>query len=97
MTEILSCVLLFFGSFFCFTSSLGCLRFKGFLNKMHAASIGDNFGCPLMLMGIALKSDSYISAIKIIFLAIIILVVSPTSSYILNLYVLRKRLKSKKG
>ena len=97
MIEIFSCVLLLFGALFCFTSALGCLRFKGFLNKMHSASIGDNLGCPLMLVAIAMKSDSYISATKIIILAIIILIVSPTSSYILNLYVLRKKLKSKKS
>lgn len=97
MIEIFSYVLIFLGSLFCLTSSLGCLRFKGFINKMHAASIGDNLACPLMLIGIAIKSSSYILAAKIILLAVIILVVSPVNSYILNLYALRKRSDSKKG
>lgn len=96
MIDVISCVLIFLGAFLCFTSALGCIRFKGFLNKMHAVSIGDSLGCPLMLIGIALNSSSYIAAFKITILVFIILVVNPMSSYILNLYALRKRVKTKR-
>ncbi len=71
---------------------IGCHRLPDFFIKMHAASVGDAVGCPLVLLGIALQSNSLIIAAKIILLALILLIINPTASYILNRIALKQGL-----
>jgi multicomponent Na+:H+ antiporter subunit G len=80
MIEILSYFFIFIGLLMLVSAVIGCHRLPDYFCKMHAATIGDALGCPLILFGLAIKASS----LKIFLLAIIILLVNPFSSYILN-------------
>ncbi len=82
--EIFSYFFIFLGLLMILSAVVGCYRLPDFFTKMHAASVGDAVGCPLVLLGLALQSNSLIIGAKIILLAVILLVVNPTASYILN-------------
>ena len=92
MIEIFSYILIFLGLFLILSAAIGCNRFPDYFSKMHAATVGDIAGCPLVLIGIALQSKTNILGIKIAILAIILLIVNPTASYILNKIALKQGL-----
>lgn len=74
------------------TAVMGCNRLPDYFTKMHAVTVGDAVGCPLMLVGFALQANSAIMAIKLILLALILLVINPTAGYILNRIALKQGL-----
>ena len=78
---MISYFLIFLGLFLIITAVLGCNRLPDYFSKMHAATIGDVVGCPMILIGLALQSQH---PWKIVLLAIILLIINPTASYILN-------------
>jgi multicomponent Na+:H+ antiporter subunit G len=84
MIEIISYILIFLGLLMIFSAVIGCHRLPDYFTKMHAATVGDVIGCPLVMFGLALQSNSLILAGKICLLALILLIVNPTASYILN-------------
>jgi multicomponent Na+:H+ antiporter subunit G len=90
MINILSFFLIFLGLFFILTAVIGCYRLPDYFSKMHAATVGDVVGCPLILIGIALRSETSFG--KIMLLAFIFLIINPTASYILNRIALKKGL-----
>ena len=93
--NFLSYILIFTGLFMIFSAVIGCNRLPDFFSKMHAATVGDALGCPLMLLGIALRSSNLIMAGKIGLLALILLIINPTASYILNRAALKQGLSPK--
>jgi multicomponent Na+:H+ antiporter subunit G len=72
--------LIFVGLFFVVSSVIGCFRFPDYFCKMHAATIGDAIGCPMILLGLAIQQAS----IKILLLALIVIFINPAASYALN-------------
>lgn len=85
-------ILIFLGLFFVFSAVVGCYRLPDYFCKMHAASVGDIVGCPLVLIGIALKASSIILSLKILGLVLVLLVINPTASYLLNKFALKQGL-----
>ncbi len=81
---IIGNILIALGLFLIFSAVLGCIRLPDYFTKMHAATLGDAVGCPLVLVGIAIQTDNIITMTKIILLALIILIINPTASYLLN-------------
>ena len=92
MIEVFSYFLIFLGLLMVITAVVGCNRLPDYFTKMHAVTVGDAVGCPLILVGIALQAASLIMAIKLILLALILLVINPTASYILNRIALKQGL-----
>lgn len=97
MIEIISYILILLGLLLIFSAVIGCNRLPDYFTKMHAATIGDVVGCPLVMIGFALQSDSLILAGKIILLAFILLIINPTASYILNRIALKHGLSPISG
>ncbi len=95
MINLLSYSLIFIGLFCILTAIIGCNRLPDYFSKMHAATIGDVVGCPLMLLGIAFQSQSLVLGEKIAFLALILLIINPTASYILNRIALKQAIVPK--
>ena len=89
MSEIISYILIFSGLIMVITAVIGCNRLPDYFCKMHAATLGDAVGCPLILFGIALQSNH---GFKISLLALIILIVNPVSSYIINRIALTQKI-----
>lgn len=92
MVIIIGKILVFLGIFLVFSATLGCIKLPDYFTKMHAATIGDAIGCPIVLFGIAMQNNDIISALKIILLACILLIINPTASYILNNIALKQNL-----
>jgi multicomponent Na+:H+ antiporter subunit G len=87
MVDVISYCFIFFGIFFIISAVVGCYRLPDFFCKMHAATIGDAVGCPLVLVGLSIQASSF----KILLLAFILLVINPTASYILNQIAIKER------
>ncbi len=90
MIEYLSYFLIFLGLFFLLTAVIGLNRLPDFLCKMHAATIADVVGCPCILLGIALQCKSFKLSLKIGFLVLLLLILNPVASYMLNKIALNK-------
>jgi multicomponent Na+:H+ antiporter subunit G len=88
MLEVISYIFITIGIIMIVTAVVGCNRLPDYFCKMHAATVGDAVGCPLILIGIALQSEH---SLKIILLSIIILIVNPAGSYILNRFALNEK------
>lgn len=84
MIEIISYFLIILGLLMIISAVFGCHRLPDYFTKMHAATVGDVIGCPLVMLGLALQSNNLVLAGKISLLALILLIVNPTASYILN-------------
>jgi len=89
MLDIISYLLIFAGLIMIITAVIGCNNLPDYFCKMHAATLGDSVGCPLMLFGIALRSEH---GLKVALLAVILLIVNPVASYILNRIALTQKM-----
>lgn len=90
--DVLSYLLISLGMFLVITSIVGCYRFPNYFSKMHAMTLGDSVGAPLVLIGFSLRSSNFTLGIKIAFLAFLLLIINSTSSYILNRIAIKKGL-----
>lgn len=72
------------GCFFTVSSGIGMLRFPDFFTRIHAASIGDALGIPLILLGLAIKVGFSLVALKIGILAFFLFITSPTATHALT-------------
>ena len=95
--DFLSYFLIFLGMFLLMTSIIGCYKLPDYFAKMHAMTLGDSVGAPLVLVGFSLQSSSLSLGIKIAFLACLLLIVNSTSSYILNRIAIKKGLSIEVG
>jgi multicomponent Na+:H+ antiporter subunit G len=83
ITDILSWILLISGIFFGLTGAVGLFRFPDFFTRVHAASVTDSIAAILIITGLILQSDFGLTAIKLIFIMLFLLVTSPTASHAL--------------
>lgn len=84
MSEVLRIAAIFIvlmGLFFFTTGTIGLLRFPDFYTRMHATGKSDTLGALLCLTGMALYNGFSLISIKIIFIAIFILLTSPTATH----------------
>lgn len=90
MIDIISYFLIFLGLIMIITAIIGCNKLPNYFCKMHAATVGDVIGCPLILLGVAMHSNV---SWKIILLGFVLLIVNPASSYMLNRFALAQEKK----
>ena len=83
IVNALSYLIIAAGCFMVFTSVIGVFRMPDFFTKMHAASVGDSFGCPLILIGLAIYGGLNILSFKIILLILFLFITNPSASYAL--------------
>ncbi len=81
--DILSGILLIAGVFFGITGALGLFRFPDFFTRVHAASITDSMAAILIIGGLLLQSDFGLTAVKLVFILLFLLLTSPTASHAL--------------
>lgn len=63
---------------------LGIYRFPNAHTRIHASSLIDNIGMILMLIGIAMLQQNYVNSVKVVFMIMMILLLSPVSSHALG-------------
>ncbi len=57
------------------------LRFVGFFNKIHAASVSDSCGIIILLIGYAILQTSFLFALKFLLLALFLLISGPFATH----------------
>ena len=60
---------------------LGIYRFKDAFTRLHASSLIDNIGMMLVLVGIACLQQNYVNSIKVVFIIMMVLLLSPVSTH----------------
>ncbi|WP_198673756.1 monovalent cation/H(+) antiporter subunit G [Algibacillus agarilyticus] len=81
--ETLSIIFLVLGAFFSITGAIGLFRFPDFFTRVHAASITDSIATLLIIIGLILRTDFGLIAVKLLFILIFLLLTSPTASHAL--------------
>lgn len=83
VAELMGGVMVLAGVFFCIVGAVGMLRFPDFYTRTHAASITDTLGAGLVLWGLLLYAGPTLVGVKLIMVAILILITSPTAGHAL--------------
>ena len=89
LLNIVSIILILSGLVFFLGASIGILRFPDFYTRMHAAGKGDTLSTILIMSGMAIQvignfeGSSILVAIKILAIAVLIMLTSPTSTHLL--------------
>lgn len=78
--NIASWALLSLGGVFVFIGGMGALRMPDLYTRMHAASLTDSMGAPLILFGIMLQAGMSLATIKLAAILLFLMLTSPTSS-----------------
>ena len=83
LTNALAAVLCVVGAFFFFVGTVGILRLPDFYSRTHAATKCDTVGAGSVLLGLAVLEGFTPAALKLIALAALVLVSSPTAGHAL--------------
>ena len=81
LLDILSGLCLAAGSLLCITGGIGLLRLPDFFCRLHAASINETLGTPLILLGLVLQTGFDLTSAKLILIALFILATNPTATH----------------
>lgn len=81
--DALSWIMLVAGGAFCVIGGVGLVRLRGFFPRTHAASVIDSAGAGLLLAGMLLQSDSWMVAVKLAAIGMLIFFASPTATHAL--------------
>ena len=87
--NVLSVVLVLFGLFFFFATTIGILRFPDFYTRMHAAGKGDTLSSILILLGVTVYALNHgqltfglmLVGVKILLIINFIFIGSPTATH----------------
>ena len=69
------------GVFFLIAGAVGLIRFPDFYTRMHAAGKCDTLGSLLVLTGLAVHQGLDLASVKLIIVAVLIFVTSPTATH----------------
>jgi len=81
--SLLSDICLLLGGILTLTGALGLLRLPSFYTRLHAASVTESLGAPLLIIGIILDTGFTLDSAKLIIIIIIMVVSSPTITHAL--------------
>jgi multicomponent Na+:H+ antiporter subunit G len=81
--DVLSWLLLVAGGAFCVIGALGLVRLRSYFPRTHAASVIDSAGAGLLLAGMLLQAGSWLVAVKLVAIGLLILFASPTATHAL--------------
>ena len=91
LLQIISALLLLFGSFLCISGGVGLLRFPDFFSRMHAAGVTDTLATAMIILGLILIESDYLVDIKLLIILLMTLFLSPTTSHALAHAALRNK------
>jgi len=84
IVSFIAACLLLLGCLFCVTGAVGMIRFPNFFARVHATSVTDSLGAGLILIGLALLSDSATPVFKLLFILLFTLITAPTAVHALT-------------
>jgi multicomponent Na+:H+ antiporter subunit G len=71
------------GVAYCVVGAIGLLRMPDLYTRMHAASVTDTLGAGLILAGLMLQAGFSLVTAKLLIIAMLILLTSPTATHAL--------------
>jgi len=81
--EFLSWGCLLAGGFFCIVGGIGLIRMPDFYTRMHAASVTETLGAGLILLGLIIQAGVSLITAKLLMIALLIFLASPTATHAL--------------
>lgn len=78
--DVASWVLMSVGGVFVLIGGIGVLRMPDLFTRMHAASVTDSMGPPLILAGVMLQSGLSLATVKLLAILVFLMLTSPTAS-----------------
>jgi multicomponent Na+:H+ antiporter subunit G len=84
LLDILSGFFLLSGSFLCITGAIGLLRLPDIFCRLHAASLNETLGTPLILLGLILQIGLTLTSAKLVLVALFILATNPTATHAMS-------------
>lgn len=83
LLDIASWALLAAGGLACVVGAVGLLRMPDFYTRIHAASVSDALGAILILAGLLLQADSWLVAVKLLAVGLLLFFTSPAATHAL--------------
>lgn len=93
INEILSIILLSFGSFFLLVGSIGLIRLPDFYSRAHAVGKSDTLGMMLLITGLILYEGFTLNSAKLVIIIVFIALTNPTATNALTRAAYQFRLK----
>lgn len=93
LTQWLSLGLTLLGMPFFLSGTVGLLRFPDIYTRLHALTKADNVGLGLVTMGAMLQAESWVIALKLLLIWLLILVTSATSCHLVARAALRRGMR----
>jgi multicomponent Na+:H+ antiporter subunit G len=81
--DIASALLCLAGGGFCVVGGVGVLRMPDFYTRIHAASVCDNVGAMLVLLGLMLQAGWSLALVKLLAIAVLVIFTSPVATHAL--------------
>ena len=91
--ELLSWGCLLAGGFFCIVGGIGLVRMPDFFTRMHATSVTETLGAGLILLGLIIQAGVSLITAKLLIIALLIFLTSPTATHALAKAALIRGLK----
>ena len=85
------------GGVFCLLGAVGLLRMPDFYTRVHAASLSDNLGAGLVLLGLLVQAGWTLVAAKLVIVGLLIFLTSPVATHALVKAALGRGLKPQLG
>lgn len=79
--DIISAVLLAFGSFFALTGGIGMLRMPDFYTRMHPAGKTDSAAQTLILAALMVQAGLSLVSVKLFFIILFLFITAPTATH----------------
>ncbi len=83
VSEWVTTLFLLAGAFFFFAGTLGLLRFPDVYNRLHALTKADNVGLGLITIGLMLRVDNGVIALKLLLIWFLVLLTSATAAHLI--------------
>lgn len=82
MTEIFTTLLLIGGAVFFLAGTVGLLRFPDVYTRLHALTKADNIGLGLMVVGLALQTESWAVVGKLLLIWVLVLLAGASVAHL---------------
>ena len=81
--NLASALCLLIGSFLCLSGGVGLLRFPDFYTRMHAVGVTDTLAAAMILIGLMLQNPHGLVMLKLLFILLMTIFISPVASHAL--------------
>ena len=82
LIDYISSLLVIMGATFIFAGTIGLLRFPDVYTRLHALTKADNLGLGLIVFGLAIQSQSWAMAGKLILIWLLVLLAGASVSHL---------------